>query len=135
MAANHRIANIPEDGKDPDVICLTVYHLNLLTTPSRANRYINKRLHLKSHLPGSMTHLCGRGKFCHLAQGGLIVVKGLATGKFLKSWDFLQYTWKCCPISGMTAPCLTTCTMRCMRIYPSAPWPTDLRDTCSILRS
>ncbi|GFX52882.1 hypothetical protein TNCV_2430281 [Trichonephila clavipes] len=75
------IANIPEE--DPDVICLTVDHSNLLTTPkdSRANRYINERLHLKSHLPGSVPHLsfCVRGKFCHLAQGnrGLIIVKGL----------------------------------------------------------
>ncbi|GFX09124.1 integrase catalytic domain-containing protein [Trichonephila clavipes] len=52
------ISNIPEDGKDPDVICLTVDHSNLLTTPkdSRTNR----------------------GKFCLLAQGnrGLIVVNG-----------------------------------------------------------
>ncbi|GFX47937.1 hypothetical protein TNCV_4793161 [Trichonephila clavipes] len=46
--------------------------------PSRANKYINERLHLKSHLPASVPHLsfCVRGKFCHLAQGGLIVVKG-----------------------------------------------------------
>ncbi|GFT35504.1 hypothetical protein TNCV_624841 [Trichonephila clavipes] len=97
----HRIANIPEE--DPDVICLTVDHSNLLMTPSRANRYINERLHLKSHLPGSVPHLsfCVRGKFCHLAQGGLIVVKG--RGKFFKSWDFLQSTWKCCPISGNPA--------------------------------
>ncbi|GFU36760.1 uncharacterized protein TNCV_365281 [Trichonephila clavipes] len=78
------IANIPEDGKDTDVICLTVDHSNLLTTPkdSRANRYINERLHLKSHLPASVPleylSFCVRGKFCHLAQGnrGLIVVKG-----------------------------------------------------------
>ncbi|GFU77792.1 uncharacterized protein TNCV_1138001 [Trichonephila clavipes] len=50
------IANIPEDGKDPDVICLTVDHSNLLTTPkdSRANKYINERVHLKSHLPRSV---------------------------------------------------------------------------------
>ncbi|GFS99077.1 uncharacterized protein TNCV_822111 [Trichonephila clavipes] len=27
------IACIPEDGKDPEVICLTVDHSNLLTTP------------------------------------------------------------------------------------------------------
>ncbi|GFU20788.1 hypothetical protein TNCV_4823331 [Trichonephila clavipes] len=57
---------------------------NLLTTPkdSRANMYINERLSLKSHLPGSVPleylSFCIRGKFCHLAQGnrGLIVVKG-----------------------------------------------------------
>ncbi|GFS93423.1 uncharacterized protein TNCV_2628071 [Trichonephila clavipes] len=78
------IASIPEDGKDPEVICLTVDHSNLLTTAkdSRANRYINVRLSLKSHLPGSVPleylSFCVRGKFCHLAQGnrGLIVVKG-----------------------------------------------------------
>ncbi|GFU08778.1 hypothetical protein TNCV_991261 [Trichonephila clavipes] len=49
---------------------------------SRANRYINERLNLKSHLLGSVPleylSFCVRGKFCHLAQGnrGLIVVKG-----------------------------------------------------------
>ncbi|GFW11217.1 hypothetical protein TNCV_5132281 [Trichonephila clavipes] len=49
---------------------------------SRDNRYINERLHLKSHLPGSVPleyqSFCVRGKFYHLAQGnrGLIVVKG-----------------------------------------------------------
>ncbi|GFX70547.1 uncharacterized protein TNCV_875211 [Trichonephila clavipes] len=78
------IACIPEDGKDPEVICITVDHSNLLTTAtdSRANRYINERLSLKSHLPGSVPleylSFSVRGKFCHLAQGnrGLIVVKG-----------------------------------------------------------
>ncbi|GFV02285.1 uncharacterized protein TNCV_528561 [Trichonephila clavipes] len=50
------IANITENGKDPDVICLTVDHLNLLTTPkdSRANRYINDWLHLKKPPPVSV---------------------------------------------------------------------------------
>ncbi|GFX10911.1 hypothetical protein TNCV_3196721 [Trichonephila clavipes] len=78
------IANFLEEGKIPDVICLTVDHLNLLTTPKdrRANRYINDRLNLKNHLPGSVPleylSFCVRGKFCHLAQGNkcLIVVKG-----------------------------------------------------------
>ncbi|GFT37357.1 hypothetical protein TNCV_4285071 [Trichonephila clavipes] len=78
------IASIPEDGKDPEVICITVDHSNLLTTAkdSGANRYINERISLKSHLPGSVPleylSFCVRGKFCHLAQGnrGLIVVKG-----------------------------------------------------------
>ncbi|GFV56141.1 uncharacterized protein TNCV_1489181 [Trichonephila clavipes] len=77
------IASIPEDGKDPEVICLIVDHLNLLTTPkdSWANHYINELLSLKSHLPGSVSleylSFCVRAKFCHLAQGnrGLIVVK------------------------------------------------------------
>ncbi|GFW70164.1 uncharacterized protein TNCV_4467231 [Trichonephila clavipes] len=78
------IASIPEDGKDPEVICITVDHSNLLTTAkdSPANRYINERLTLKSRLPGSVpleyVAFCVRGKFCHLAQGnrGLIVFKG-----------------------------------------------------------
>ncbi|GFV43711.1 uncharacterized protein TNCV_1270841 [Trichonephila clavipes] len=77
------IASIPEDGKDPKVICLTVDHSNLLTTAkdSRANRYINERLSLKSHLPGSVPleylSFYVKGKFCHLAQGnrGLIFIK------------------------------------------------------------
>ncbi|GFX21674.1 uncharacterized protein TNCV_1200541 [Trichonephila clavipes] len=78
------IASIPEDGTEPKVICITVDHSNLLTTDKdrRANRYINERLSLKSHLPGSVPleylDFCVRGKFCQLAQGniGLIVVKG-----------------------------------------------------------
>ncbi|GFS51594.1 hypothetical protein TNCV_550041 [Trichonephila clavipes] len=47
------IANIPKDGKNSDVICLTVDHSNLLTTlkDSRANRYINERLSLKANCP------------------------------------------------------------------------------------
>ncbi|GFU78519.1 uncharacterized protein TNCV_2301311 [Trichonephila clavipes] len=78
------IASIPEDGTEPKVICITVDHSNLLTTDKdrRANRYINERLSLKSHLPGSVPleylDFCVRGKFCQLAQGNrsLIVVKG-----------------------------------------------------------
>ncbi|GFX04725.1 hypothetical protein TNCV_2247091 [Trichonephila clavipes] len=78
------IASIPEDGTEPKVMCITVDHTNLLTTDKdrRANRYINERLSLKSHLPGSVPleylDFCVRGKFGHLAQGnrGLIVVKG-----------------------------------------------------------
>ncbi|GFW03017.1 hypothetical protein TNCV_156371 [Trichonephila clavipes] len=57
---------------------------NFLTTPkdNRANHYINKRIHLKDHLPGSVPleylSFCVRSKFCHLAQGNrsLIFVKG-----------------------------------------------------------
>ncbi|GFX73090.1 uncharacterized protein TNCV_1704921 [Trichonephila clavipes] len=62
------IASIPEDGKDPEVICITVDHSNLLTTAkdSRANRCINERLGLKSHLPGSVPleylSFCVRGQ-------------------------------------------------------------------------
>ncbi|GFX14464.1 hypothetical protein TNCV_1616471 [Trichonephila clavipes] len=70
MVANHRISNIPEE--DPVVICLTLDHSNLLTTPSRSNKYIHERLSL--HLPGSVPHLsfCVWGKFYHLAQEGLV---------------------------------------------------------------
>ncbi|GFW42067.1 hypothetical protein TNCV_1905251 [Trichonephila clavipes] len=128
------IASFPKDGKGPEAICLTVDHSNLRMTPkdSRSNHYIKERLSLKKLLPGSVPleypSLYFRGKFCHLAQGnrGLIIVKGLDQRKFFKNWDILQSTWKRCPISGilMTAPCLTTCTMRCtsILIYPSAPW-------------
>ncbi|GFU84503.1 hypothetical protein TNCV_1818351 [Trichonephila clavipes] len=81
-----------EDGKDPKVVRITVDHSNLLTTAkdSRANRYINERLSLKSHLPGSVPleylDFCVRGKFCHLAQGnrGLIVIKGSGQGKIFE---------------------------------------------------
>ncbi|GFS68931.1 hypothetical protein TNCV_4569721 [Trichonephila clavipes] len=128
------IASISEDGKDQEVICITVDHSNLLTTArdSRANRYNNERLSLKSRLPRSvpLEYLAFyvRGKFCHLTQGnrGLIVVKGSEQRKIFEKLGLLLSTWKCCPISGicMTAPYLTTCTMRCTRtlIYPSAPW-------------
>ncbi|GFW76109.1 uncharacterized protein TNCV_2057561 [Trichonephila clavipes] len=86
------LTHIPEDGTEPKVICITVDHSNLLTTDkdSRANRYINERLSLKSHLPGSVPlkylDFCVRGKFCHLAQGnrGLIVVKGSDQRKFFE---------------------------------------------------
>ncbi|GFX05142.1 uncharacterized protein TNCV_1957981 [Trichonephila clavipes] len=102
------IASIPEDGKDPEVICITVDHSNLLTTAkdSRANRYINERLSLKSHLPGSVPleylSFCVRGKFCHLAQGnrGLIVVKGSdqrkifeKLGLFTINLEILPHFW------------------------------------------
>ncbi|GFX59178.1 uncharacterized protein TNCV_936931 [Trichonephila clavipes] len=79
------IASIPDDGKDPEVICLTVEslqpHHDLQRQPS--NWYINERLNLKNHLPGSVPleylSFCVRDKFCHLTQGnrGLIFVKGL----------------------------------------------------------
>ncbi|GFX86138.1 hypothetical protein TNCV_2560201 [Trichonephila clavipes] len=66
-----------------EVICFTLDHPNLFTTAkdSRANRYINERLSLKSHLPRSVPlkylSFCVRGRFCHLSQGsrGLIVIK------------------------------------------------------------
>ncbi|GFX88606.1 hypothetical protein TNCV_2660171 [Trichonephila clavipes] len=103
------IARIPENGKDAEVICITVDHSNLLTTAkdSRANRYINERLSLKSLLPGSVPlehfSFCVRDKFCHLALGnrGLIFVKGSDQWEILKSLDFLLPTWKFCPISGI----------------------------------
>ncbi|GFT63831.1 uncharacterized protein TNCV_4641951 [Trichonephila clavipes] len=86
------IASIPEDGKDPEVIFFKVDHSNLLTTAkdSRANRYINERLSLKSHLPGSVPleylSFCIRGKFFHLAHGnrGLIVIKGWDQSNFFE---------------------------------------------------
>ncbi|GFV82900.1 hypothetical protein TNCV_1179151 [Trichonephila clavipes] len=78
------IDSIPEDGKGPEVICLTVDHSNLIMTSkdSRANRYINERLSFKNHLldcvPLEYLSFCVRGKFCHLAQGNRdpIFVKG-----------------------------------------------------------
>ncbi|GFS83837.1 hypothetical protein TNCV_2773871 [Trichonephila clavipes] len=72
-----------------------VYHGGITPTSSRqtkdrrANRYINERLSLKSHPPGSVPleylDFCVRGKFGHLAQGnrGLIVVKGLRSAENL----------------------------------------------------
>ncbi|GFW70168.1 hypothetical protein TNCV_4467271 [Trichonephila clavipes] len=69
------IARKPQDGKDPKEVRITVDHSNLITTSkdSRTNQYINERISLKSHLPGSL-HLeylsfCVRGKFCLLVQG------------------------------------------------------------------
>ncbi|GFW11796.1 hypothetical protein TNCV_4100081 [Trichonephila clavipes] len=70
------LTQIPDYGKDPEVICLTVDHSNLLTTAKdkRANRYINERLSLKSHLPGSVPleylSFCVRGKFCQVFLPG-----------------------------------------------------------------
>ncbi|GFW41751.1 uncharacterized protein TNCV_4980021 [Trichonephila clavipes] len=103
------IASIPDDGKDPEVICLTVDHSNLLTTAkdSRANRYINEWLSLKSHLPGSVPlkylSFCVRGKFFTWPKETEASSSSRARTreKFLKSWDFLPLTWKCSPISGI----------------------------------
>ncbi|GFX86155.1 hypothetical protein TNCV_2560371 [Trichonephila clavipes] len=73
------IASIPEDGKDPEVICLTLDHSNLLTTAkdSRSNR----------------------GNFCHLAQGnrGLIVIKGSDHGKFFEMLGFYTINFEMLP--------------------------------------
>ncbi|GFV73291.1 uncharacterized protein TNCV_4538951 [Trichonephila clavipes] len=90
------IASIPEDGKDPEGICITVDHSHLLTAvrDSRANRYINERLSLKSRLPGSVPleylAFCVQGKFCNRAQGNrdLIVVKGSDQRKFFEKLGF-----------------------------------------------
>ncbi|GFV81598.1 hypothetical protein TNCV_1495631 [Trichonephila clavipes] len=103
------IASIPEDGTEPKVICITVDHSNLLDDKDRrANRYINERLSLKSHLPGSVPleylDFCVRGKFCQLAQGnrGLIVVKGSDQRKvLLKSWDFTINLEICSSFPGL----------------------------------
>ncbi|GFX42235.1 uncharacterized protein TNCV_4310701 [Trichonephila clavipes] len=99
------IANIPEDGKDPDVICLTVDHSNLLNTPkdSRANRYIKEWLNLKRHLPD----LCPLNT-CLSASGASFVTRPKETevssssrdrtsGKFLKSWDFFPINLEMLP--------------------------------------
>ncbi|GFV78794.1 uncharacterized protein TNCV_3979041 [Trichonephila clavipes] len=99
------IASIPEDGKDPKVICTMVDYSNLLTTDKdrRANRYINERLSLKSHLPGSVPleylNFFVRGKFCHLAQGnsGLIVVKGSDQRKVFEKLGLLTINLELLP--------------------------------------
>ncbi|GFW26052.1 hypothetical protein TNCV_3317231 [Trichonephila clavipes] len=95
------IANIPEECKDSDVICLTVDHSNLLTTPkdSRANRYINERLHLKSHIPGSVPleylSFCVSASFVTWTKETEVSSssRDRTNGNFLKNWDFLQSTW------------------------------------------
>ncbi|GFU51567.1 hypothetical protein TNCV_82011 [Trichonephila clavipes] len=91
------IANIPEDGKDPDVICLTI------PKDSRDNRYINERVSLKSHLIGSVPleylSFCVRGMFCHLAQGnrGLIVVKGSDQRKIFEKLGLFTFNLEMLP--------------------------------------
>ncbi|GFW26059.1 hypothetical protein TNCV_3317291 [Trichonephila clavipes] len=95
------IAIILEEGKDPDVICLTVDHSNLLTNPkdSRANRYINERLHLKNHIPGSVPleylSFCVRASFVTWTKETEVSSssRDRTNGNFLKNWDFLQSTW------------------------------------------
>ncbi|GFX33231.1 uncharacterized protein TNCV_2354001 [Trichonephila clavipes] len=99
------IASILEDGKDPEVICITVDHSNLLTTArdSQANRYINERHSLKSRLPGSVPleylAFCVRGKFCLLAQGnrGLIVVKGSDQRKIFEKFGLFTINLEILP--------------------------------------
>ncbi|GFW64492.1 hypothetical protein TNCV_813271 [Trichonephila clavipes] len=100
------IASIPEDGRDPEVICNKVDHSNLLTTArdSRVNRYINEPLSLKSHLPGSVLleylAFCVRGKFCHPAQGnrGLIVVKGSDQRKIFENLGLFTINLEMLPL-------------------------------------
>ncbi|GFW67808.1 hypothetical protein TNCV_3871391 [Trichonephila clavipes] len=104
------IASIPEDGKDPEVICLTVDYSNLITTSkdSQANRYINERLSRKIHLPGSVPleylSFCAWGKFCHLAQGNrsLVVIKESDQRKIFAgtSWDFYNQPGNDAPFPG-----------------------------------
>ncbi|GFW24881.1 hypothetical protein TNCV_3846151 [Trichonephila clavipes] len=99
------IANIPEDDKVPNFICLTVEHSNLLTTPkdSRANRYIKKRLNLKSHQPGFVPleylYFCVWGKFFHLALENrcLIVFKGSDQWKFFENLGLFTINLKMLP--------------------------------------
>ncbi|GFT80130.1 uncharacterized protein TNCV_4764101 [Trichonephila clavipes] len=127
------IASIPEDCKDPEEICITVDHSNLLTTAkdSRANRYISERLILKSHLLGSMplVYLSFYVRAIFVTWPNETEASSSSRARPAKMFEklgLLPSTWKYCPISGisMTAPCLTTCTMRCTRDYDilSAPW-------------
>ncbi|GFX71827.1 hypothetical protein TNCV_2010641 [Trichonephila clavipes] len=85
MVSNHRIANIPEE--DPDVICLTMDHSNLLTTPSWANRYINERLSLKSHLPDLFPTCLSASGASFATWPKKISSRDWTSGKYLKSWD------------------------------------------------
>ncbi|GFU44216.1 uncharacterized protein TNCV_686241 [Trichonephila clavipes] len=144
------IASIPEDGKDSEVICITVDHSNILTTAkdSRANRYINERLSLKSHLPESVPleylSFCVRGKFCHLTQGnrGLIVVKVSDQRKFFEKLGLFTINPEILPhfrdLNDRTLPDhLHDEVHEDYMTFPSAPWRNliDLRDTCRILTS
>ncbi|GFV71827.1 hypothetical protein TNCV_2457621 [Trichonephila clavipes] len=103
------IASILEVGKDPEVICITVDHSNLLTTArdSQANRYINERHSLKSRLPGSVPleylAFCVRANFVTWPKETEASSSSRArtSEKFLKSLDFLPSTWKYCLISGI----------------------------------
>ncbi|GFT61085.1 uncharacterized protein TNCV_4558191 [Trichonephila clavipes] len=103
------IASIPEDGKDPEEICITVDHSNLLTTAkdSRANRYISERLILKSHLLGSMPleylSFYVRAIFVTWLKETEASWSSRARNsvKCLKSCGFLPSTWKYCLISGI----------------------------------
>ncbi|GFW41809.1 uncharacterized protein TNCV_4980571 [Trichonephila clavipes] len=96
------IASIPEDGTEPKVMCITVDHTNLLTTDKdrRANRYINERLSLKSHLPDPCLleyWISASGASLVTWPGGnrgLIVVKGSDQRKILKAGTLCSSIWK-----------------------------------------
>ncbi|GFS80373.1 hypothetical protein TNCV_3448071 [Trichonephila clavipes] len=110
------IPSIPDDGKDPEVICLTVDHSNLHTIAkdSWAKRFINERLSLKSHQPGSVPleylSFYVRGKFCHLVQKkrGLIVVKGSDQRKIFEKLGLFTINLEILPhfrdLNGRTLP-------------------------------
>ncbi|GFT04832.1 hypothetical protein TNCV_2133791 [Trichonephila clavipes] len=99
------IASFSEDGKDSEVICITVDHSSLITTSkdSRANKYMNERIILKSHLPGSVPleylSFCVRGKLCHLSQGNrcLIIAKGSDQRKFFEKLGLSPFNLETLP--------------------------------------
>ncbi|GFU03491.1 uncharacterized protein TNCV_2257191 [Trichonephila clavipes] len=98
------IASLPEDGKDPKVICITVDHSNLLTTAkdSRANRYINEYLDFGEYLSNTWISACGASFVTWFKETvASLSSRARIRERFLKILDFLPLTWKYCPISGI----------------------------------
>ncbi|GFU03529.1 hypothetical protein TNCV_2257371 [Trichonephila clavipes] len=79
------IATIPKDGRDPEVMCISVNHARQTSKSKdfRSNCQKNARLRLVHHplpksVPEEYLHFSVRGKFSQLARGnrGMMVVKG-----------------------------------------------------------
>ncbi|GFW30380.1 hypothetical protein TNCV_453181 [Trichonephila clavipes] len=83
-------AQILRNGRDPEVICITVNHTGQTSKPKdfRSNCQENARLRLEHHplpksVPVEYLPFCVRGKFSQLTRGnrGLMVVKGVEQQK------------------------------------------------------
>ncbi|GFX14053.1 hypothetical protein TNCV_612581 [Trichonephila clavipes] len=78
------IATISSDDSNPKVMCITVNHAGLTSTPKelRSNSHENERPRLVHHplpksVPVEYLPFCVRSKLSQLGRGGLIVVKGM----------------------------------------------------------
>ncbi|GFX89491.1 hypothetical protein TNCV_483261 [Trichonephila clavipes] len=99
-------ATISRDGRDPEVIFITMNHDGLTSTPKDfpSNSYENARLRMIYHplpksVPVEYPPFCMRGKFSQLFRGnrGLIVVKGMEQKIFFQELGLFSMDLKTLP--------------------------------------